>query len=190
MHKYGFNSTLYNIEMKGFSLFSCIFIWTCPVCFCCDKIPICDFNLFICFHQWVQYKILNIRCRVTSCTWVWNPIGSLRDVSKFSSGSFRIEIHIFHITVYLLRLDFICTVSQHLIYFCLSIRTVFSPFCVPVNFIIQSVWFRKNIYEMIPRSTSEAHIWFTTVAFITLIIRVAWIEGWFLIPFFLSILIK
>ena len=69
LHKSGANSTLYNAVMKGLPLVSHIFIWNSPVFFLW-KIPICNLNIFICFHQWVWYKIRNMWCHVTSCTWV------------------------------------------------------------------------------------------------------------------------
>ena len=71
-------------------------------------------------------------------------------------------------------------------YVCMS----FGVFCVPVNFLIQSVHSRKMCDEMILRSISEARIWFLSVTFSMLIIRVVWIEGWFLVALSLSLFLK
>ena len=38
-HKSGANITLYNVAMKGVSLSSLIYIWSCPVCFAVTKFP-------------------------------------------------------------------------------------------------------------------------------------------------------
>ena len=62
--------------------------------------------------------------------------------------------------------------------------------CVPANVIIQSVWFQTICDKMILRSKSEAHLWFMTITFITLIIRVALIEGWFIIDLLHFMLLK
>ena len=40
---------LYNIEMKGMPLLLRMFFWAYPV-FCCDKIPIFNFDIFTRFH--------------------------------------------------------------------------------------------------------------------------------------------
>ena len=57
------NRTFYNVAMRHFYLnFSCLF--------CCDKIPIWNFNISICFLQWARYKIRNLLCRMKSRTWV------------------------------------------------------------------------------------------------------------------------
>ena len=113
------------------------------------------------------------------------------DVSKISSRGFCIGKYTYHRHVYLLYIAFIFTVFQRLIYFCQSVCTSFRLFCIPVDFFIRSVRFGKICDEIILRSTSEASIWFLTVMFITtLIIRVAWIEGWFLISLILSPLLK
>ena len=83
LHKSVANSTLYNVAMKDLPLLSHIFIWTFYCLFLCDKILICNFNIFICFHQWAWYKIRNIWCHVTSRTWVYNPIFSCDLSSKY-----------------------------------------------------------------------------------------------------------
>ena len=85
-----------------------------------------------------------------------------------------------HICIYIIWFSFICNVFRRLIYLHRYVRTIFSIFHVPVNFLIRSVRFRNICNEMILWYTSEARIWFPTVKFITLIIRVAWIKGWFL----------
>ena len=63
-------------------------------------------------------------------------------------------------------------------------------FRVAMEFIIQSVCFWKIYDEIILQYTSEACIWFLTATFIMIIIRVAWVEGWFIISLFLSRLLK
>ena len=50
--------------------------------------------------------------------------------------------------------------------------------------------FGKFAIKWSSKSTSEARIWFPTVTFITLIIIVAWIKGWFLIAFFFYYCLK
>ena len=67
---------------------------------------------------------------------------------------------------------------------------MFRLFFFPVNFFIRSVHFQTICDEMILRSISEARIWFPTVTFVTLITRVTWIEEWFLIDIFISLLLK
>ena len=107
--------------------------------------------------------------------------------AKSGSGVGR---HTCHRRVYPLWLAFICTVFRRLIYFRSSVRTNFRIFCVPVNFLIQSVRFQNICNKIILLSTSEAHIWFLAVTFSTLIIRVPWIEGWFIMALILYFLIK
>ena len=173
-HKSGANSTLYKIAMKGFPLSSHIFIWSSPV-FCCDKILICNFNTFICFWQLFCYKTRNLYSHLPSHTWVYNPIGQLQTVSKISSSAFCILRHRCHRRIYLLALTLIYTVVRHLIHFHISVRTSFRLFRVPVNFFIRSVRFLTICDEIILQSTSEVSIWFLTIMFSILIIRVAWI---------------
>ena len=117
-------------------------------------------------------------------------MGKLRAVSIISSRNCCIVRHTCHRHVYILWLDLIYTVFRRLIYFCLSMRTSFSIFHVPVNFLTHSVQLWTICDEIILQSTSKARIWFPTVTFIALIIWVAWIKGWFLIYFFLSLLLK
>ena len=57
----------------------------------CDKMPIWNFNIFICFYQWAWYKIRNILCYVTSLSWVYNPIGRLWAVFKYLLGLSELE---------------------------------------------------------------------------------------------------
>ena len=110
----------------------------------------------------------------------------MRAVSKISSRNLCIGRHTCHRRVYLLWLDFICAVFRRLIYFLWCLRL----FYVPVNLFIRSVQYLTICNKIILRSTSEAHIWFPLVAFILIIIRVAWIGGLFLIAFLLSLLLK
>ena len=189
MHKSGADSTLYNVAMNGFLLSSRIFIWTSPV-FSLWWNDHLQLWYIICFHQWSQYKIRNLWSRVTSGTWVLNSIGRLLSVSKISSRTFCIGRHTCHRRVHLMQLAFVYTVFQCLIYFLLSVRTSFRILCVQVNFLIQSFWFQNSCNEVILWSTSEACTWFPTITFITIIVRVPWIKGWFLIELFLSLLIK
>ena len=158
-HMYGTNSTLYNVAMKGFPLSSHIFIWTSLLFFCCDKMLICNFNIFICFHQLSQYKIKNLWCNVTSITLVYNRIGKLQTVSKISYMVFCIGIHRCHRRVYLLALTLIHTVVWHLIHLHIYVRTGFRIFHVHVNFILRGVRFLKICNEMILQSTFEVSIW-------------------------------
>ena len=111
-------------------------------------------------------------------------------VSIIISRYFYIIRHVFHRRVYIMCLNFVCTVFQCLVYFLWSVRTSFRLFCVPLNFIIQSVRFQTICNEMILQYTSEVRIWFPAVTFITLIIRLVWIVGWFLIDLFLSMFLK
>ena len=85
-------------------------------------------------------------------------------------------IDISSIDMYILRESISSELFSKVISIFLIYTYEFKDFCVPVNFIIGSVWFRKICDEMILRSTSEARIWFLTVTLITLIIRVAWIN--------------
>ena len=62
-------------------------------------------------------------------------------------------------------------------------------FCFSELF-FESIQFWIICYEMILWSTSEAHIWFLIITFITFIIRFAWIEGWFIIVLYLYLLLK
>ena len=107
-----------------------------------------------------------------------------------SSGYFCIGRHMCHICVYLMLLVFICTVFWRLIYFYQSLYTSFRNTRVPVNFLIQSVRFRKICNEMILRSTSEARIWFPTLTLSMFIIRVKWIEVWFIMSLILFMFLK
>ena len=59
-HKYGANSTLYNVAIQGFPLLPLIFIWTSPICLAVKKCLSANFNIFIRFHQWDRYKNQNI----------------------------------------------------------------------------------------------------------------------------------
>ena len=68
--------------------------------FCCDKMTICNFYIFVYFHQWDWCKIRNLWFHVTTRTWVWTPIGQLQAVSKIYSGNFCIRRHMFHRWVY------------------------------------------------------------------------------------------
>ena len=77
-----------------------------------------------------------------------------------------------------------------IIYFRLSIHTIFKLFGIPVNFLIWSVRFLKVCNEIILQSTSEVCIRSLTITLITLIIKVAWIEGWFLIALLFSLFLK
>ena len=79
---------------------------------------------------------------------------------------------------------------RRLIYFCWSVRTSFRIFCVTVKLLFQSVQFWKIYDKMILQSTSEALIRFLTGTFITLIIRVAWIERLFHIDLMISLLFE
>ena len=110
------------------------------------------------------------------------------------SPVFFVNFHIGRLTynrrVYLLWLSFICTIFWLLIHFIWYVCTSFKIFRVPVNFLIWCVRFRKICNEMILWSTSEAHIWFLTVAFITLTIILVWIKSWFLIALYLLLLLK
>ena len=149
------------------------FNWSCL--FRCEKMPICNYNILICFHQWYWYKIINIWCHVKICTWVLNPICQLQAISKIFSRTFCIGRHTCHRYVYILWLVLIYTVVQCLIYSCWSVRTSFRIFRVPVNLISWSVQFQKICDELILRSTSEACIWFQTITLSVIFIRVAWI---------------
>ena len=76
-------------------------------------------------------------------------------------------------------------------YLFLSICThEFRLFCDPLTFYFWSIRFWKIYDEIILQSTSEALIWFQIVVFITLIIRVAWMNGWFRISCFLLMQLK
>ena len=114
----------------------------------------------------------------------------MQDVSLIYYRYFCIVIHTCQRHIYLLWLAFICTVFQHFICHLWSARISFRLFRVPVNCIIRIFWFRIIFNKMILWSTSEASIWFPTVMFITFIIKVLWIKGWFLIDILLSLLLK
>ena len=45
-HKYGSNSTLFNIAMKFFSIIVMSFYLDLSCLYCCDKMPICNFNIY------------------------------------------------------------------------------------------------------------------------------------------------
>ena len=108
----------------------------------------------------------------------------MQAVSIIPSRSLYIGRHMCHKHLYVLWIAFICTVLLSLIYFRQSACTISMVFRVSVNFLIRSVRFRKICNQMILQSTSEAHIWFPTITFITFIIRVVWIKGWLLTAFF------
>ena len=114
----------------------------------------------------------------------------MRAVSIISSRNLCVGRHICRICAYLLWLAYICTVFLCLIYLLWSVCTSFIIFHVPLNFHIGSVQFWIIFNEMIFRSTSEAPIWFPTLPLITLIIRVTWIKGWFIIVFLLLLFLK
>ena len=114
----------------------------------------------------------------------------MRAVSIIYSINLCIGRHTCHRYVYLLWLAFICNIFQRLIYLLRSECTSFRLLRDPVNFIIWSVRFRKICDEMILRSISEACIWFLTVKFIRLIIRFAWIKGWFILAHLLFLFLK
>ena len=63
-------------------------------------------------------------------------------------------------------------------------------FCATVVFLSNFFCFQKICDKMILLSTSEYCIWFPNVTVSTLIIRVAWIEGWFIMALIPSLLIK
>ena len=109
---------------------------------------------------------------------------------QISSSDFFIGIHTYHRRVYLRWLTLICAILWRLIYFHWSVLTSLRILSVPVNFLIWSVQFLTICNEMILRYTFEACICFLPITFITLIIRVARIEGWFLIAFLLSLLLN
>ena len=69
LHKSGVKSTLYNLSMRGLSLSSLIFIWyfLFPNC---DRIPIYNVDIFLCFQKRALYEIRNIWCHEASRTWV------------------------------------------------------------------------------------------------------------------------
>ena len=114
----------------------------------------------------------------------------MRAVSIIYFRTFCIGIHTCIRDVYILWLAFVYTVLWRLIYFCQCVCTGFRIFRVPVKFLIQIIRFRTIFDEIILQSTSEARIWFPTITFITLIIGVAWIKGWFLMAFSLYLLLK
>ena len=107
--------------------------------------------------------------------------------TKFLLVIYCIRIHMCHRHIYLLLFTLIFIVFQGLIYFCLYVCTHFMLFCVPVNLLIRSVRFRWICDEIILWFVYESRIWFPTVTLSTLIIRVAWIEWWFLMALFLSL---
>ena len=114
----------------------------------------------------------------------------MRAVYKICYRNFCIGRHTCHRCKYFMWLTLIFTVFQCFTYVNGSVHIRFRILCVPANFLIRSFRFWKIWNQVILWSASEAHIWFTTVMFIALIIRVAWIEGWFLIDLLLSLLLK
>ena len=189
-HKSGTNSTLYKVAMKGFPLSSRIFIWNSPAFFSVMKFPSATsiylsvsnnepgikFEIYgVMWQVAPEYKIQLVRCEVSL---------------EISSRYFCIGIHTCHRHVYLLWLALICTVVWFLIYFCRSVRMTFRLFHIPVNFLFRGVWFQKICNEVILQSISEACIWFLTVTFRTLIVRVVLNEGLFLIVLISSLLFK
>ena len=158
--------------MKCFPLSSRI-LFELFLFFCCDKIPIWNFDIFIYLHHWDQYKILNLWCHVTSCTWVLNQIGQLRAISKIFFMIFCIGRHTWHRCIYLMWLDILCSLVRRFIYFHLYVCTSFRLFCVPVNFLLWIFWFWGICDPVILQSTYEAHIWLPAIMFSTIIFRVA-----------------
>ena len=63
-HKSGANSTLYNVAMKGFPLYSHIFIWTSTVCFAVTKFP--STNLI---YLSVYTNEPGIKCEISGVMW-------------------------------------------------------------------------------------------------------------------------
>ena len=114
----------------------------------------------------------------------------MRYIFIISSRTLCIGRNTFHRQVNLLWFVFICADFRCVIYFLWSIHTSFSILRIPENFLICSVRFREICNEMILLSTSEAHIWFPTITFITIIIIVSRIGGWFIIAFFLFLFLK
>ena len=104
-------------------------------------------------------------------------------VSIIFYRNFFIGRHTFHRHVYLMWISLICTVFWNLIYFLWYICTSFSLLRVSVTFLIRILRFQLFFNEVILRSTSEARMWFPTILLITLIIKVLWIKGWFLLAF-------
>ena len=127
-----------------------------PCLFLCEKIPIFNFYVFICFHQWTRYKTWNLWCHVTCRTRSYNTIVQLPDISKIASTNFCIEINTCHRRVYLLWF-FLYSCPMFCLFF-QSIHTNFRLFS-PVNFIFR-IYLFQEIYELvILQSTSEARIW-------------------------------
>ena len=129
-HKFGANSTLYNVAIMGISIIFGHYILNCS-CLCCwYKMLICIFNIFIYFHQLSQYKILNLWCHVTRHTEVLNTIGLFQDVSKISSRYSCVRKYTCHRRVYTLLLALIYTVFWHFICFCRFVHIRFRIFRV------------------------------------------------------------
>ena len=179
-------STLYNVRIKGFLLSSFIFNLDSPCLFFCDKMPICNFNVFICFHYWSQYKIQHLRCHVTSRAWVKNPIGRLRNISKISSRNLCIGFHSFHRCLYFLWPGLFCTIVRFIIYIFWFERTICHIFFVLVNSLSWLFQVQKICNLVIIRPTSEAHIWISIFMFI--IFMLGWGELKYELDFLFSFL--
>ena len=97
------------------------------------------------------------------------------DVSKISSRTLFIWIHLWHKRVYFLRLILFCTLLQCSIYFFQNVRTSFWLVHIPEQLFL-FLWFRKICNIVTLWSASETHIWISTFVFITFIL--AWIKRW------------
>ena len=175
--------------MTVFPLSSPIFVWASPICFAVTKFPSATL-----IYLSVATNNPGIKSEIYGVVWQVAPeskiqLGSCK-LFKISFRYFCIWRHTCHIHVYLLGLNFICTVFRRLIYFCWYVYTSFRVLRAPVNFLIREVRFWTTCNSMILQYTYEARIWFPTVMFITLNIRVVYIKWLFLISVFLSLLLQ
>ena len=175
-HKFDANRTLYNIAMKGFTLWSRTFIWTSTVCFTVTKWTYATL-VYLC----VSTKNLGIKSEISGVIWQVSPESKIQLVSYKMSPYFLLGLSALvdmrHRRVYLLWISFIYNVFWSLIYFLQYVHTSFRIFCVLLNLLIWSVQLRRIYNRIILWFTSETRIWFPIVTFITLIIGVAWIKG-------------
>ena len=113
----------------------------------------------------------------------------MQAIYKISSRSFYIRRHMRHRCVYILWTYLICTVVRRLIYF-------FDLYAQVLGFSMFQWTFFSEVYEFGKfemRWSSNPHlkqVWFPTVMFNTLIIRVVWIEGLSFIHLIISLMFK
>ena len=154
--------------------------------FFCDKKSIWNFAIFICLHQqsWYKIPISGVMLKVA-------PDYKIPSVSCDLSKKYLLRIFALEGIISINACIFCDSLWYVLVSDVLSIFGDLYAQAIGFSihqwpFLIWSVRFRTIYDEIIIQSTSNAHIYFLTIMFNSLNIRVPWIEGWFLIATIIS----